>query len=67
MGVGAVGSSTFYPYSTALNSGPTAASQTQEAASSDQATDVQDTQPNIMQVNTGNITPTRGQSLNIVV
>lgn len=70
MGVGSIGSNSFSPYTTALNSGPTAAPQTQEMQQANEAQRVQDQQKRQDQQSTiqaGNTTPTRGQSLNITV
>jgi hypothetical protein len=66
MSVGAIGGISF-PYSTAMNSGPTVAPQTQEAVKSDLAAAVQGTQLAVQQIASGNITPTRGQNLNVVI
>ena len=70
MGVGSIGSSGFSPYTTALNSGPTAAPQTQELQQANEVQRIQDQQKKQDQqatVQAGNATSTRGQNLNITV
>jgi hypothetical protein len=68
MGIGSVGGSGFTPYSTAMNSGPTAALQTGEAESSKKAQEEQRLNSERQEpASAANTTPTRGQNLNITV
>lgn len=68
-GIGSYGSSVSYtPYSTALNSGPSAAPQTDEAESNQKAAEEQRRNSEKLETaSAGNTTPTRGQNLNITV
>jgi len=69
MGIGNIGGMTYTPYSTALNSGPTAAPRTDEAETAAKANEEQQRAlaEQLEPSSAGSTTPTRGQNLNITV